>query len=92
MNVGQMGRNNICFEITRRDDLDAEGADAQKLSAALKTGDPAKGLLELGRIDRTLFMIELYPRRNCLACRGQPTLNLDDRANFLHVTGQIFTC
>lgn len=66
----------------------------KRLSAAAKSSDLAKALRELGRIERTLFMIEWYSspalRRRCQAGlnKGEAAHKLK-RAVFFHEPGEI---
>lgn len=66
----------------------------KRLSASLKSSDLAKALRELGRIERTLFMVEWYSspalRRRCQAGlnKGEAAHKLK-RAVFFHERGEI---
>ena len=72
----------------------APSAILKRLSASSKSSDLAKALRELGRIERTLFMIEWYSspplRRRCLAGlnKGEAAHKLK-RAVFFHERGEI---
>jgi TnpA family transposase len=72
----------------------APSAILKKFSASSKSSDLAKALRELGRIERTLFMIEWYSssalRRRCQAGlnKGEAAHKLK-RAVFFHERGEI---
>lgn len=72
----------------------APSAILKRLSASSKSSDLAKALRELGRIERTLFMIEWYSsptlRRRCQAGlnKGEAAHKLK-RAVFFHERGEI---
>jgi len=72
----------------------APSAILKRLSASSKSSDLAKALRELGRIERTLFMIEWYStsalRRRCQAGlnKGEAAHKLK-RAVFFHEHGEI---
>ena len=72
----------------------APSATLKKFSASSKSSDLAKALRELGRIERTLFMIEWYSspalRRRCQAGlnKGEAAHKLK-RAVFFHERGEI---